>query len=784
LTIVTDIKLLKKQYSANRICEQEQIIEPIITNELFAVSEQPNHSEPPISNEPAVLNKPNDCLYCEQTTTKINTLDQRLSNLLYTFNALQINSETDIVEKVTLLEKSIHNLLQTLDDLGQKLDASETMNYDIEDERKRWKTERDNFSLSIEKLNDQIKSLHSHVTYVNDQNDSSCVEIEKLQEQLKEVLHEKSVIEQNHMQANAQLASQESQYNLTIESLKKDIFQFKEFELISESRSNEIQILKEQLNRMKMEKEEILNNAQTNMSSVVQEECENLRREVDKQSQLYLEKMKYSDQLKIEVLQLEEQNRHYKMQLEKFQESASKLHALEKEVELKNNKIAEMTTYLEDVEVKMESHQKEKLFLDELVQMNEKLKYELEELRHQNHQHVTFIQEKDVILRHKEVTSKEVESRTNRELERLRHHLMTIEENHTQEIIESQSREDQLQEELNEAKDVLSRKSIILQDSSKQFQDHVENIQEQLHILAAERDTLALEISKYKDNINQSDSSVFNLQNALEQLQKDKDEQYEYLTGLAKRKQDELERKLYETGEDHRKMQITMADASLAVQGISKLRLELNQKDHELTLSKEKLHELTSSLQEHQLKWNEMVESSDSKLDKSLIRNLLLRYFQSADDKRADIVQVMGNLIGFTPQEIHEIGNGAAATKVGGWISWGFGSTPSKPSKVKKPTTATKHDVNQSFSELFVKFLEHETENKTNIRSASLAISDNSTAMKTNLLTLQQSTPDIISFHKNKKGGEKFDSRIPAPGQEIAKVHTHHAQTTLKSLLS
>ena len=36
---------------------------------------------------------------------------------------------------------------------------------------------------------------------------------------------------------------------------------------------------------------------------------------------------------------------------------------------------------------------------------------------------------------------------------------------------------------------------------------------------------------------------------------------------------------------------------------------------------------------------------------------------------------------------------------------------------------------------------------------------------------------NVVLFHRS-------EPRIPAPGQEIPRVHTHHAQTTLKSLLA
>ena len=57
---------------------------------------------------------------------------------------------------------------------------------------------------------------------------------------------------------------------------------------------------------------------------------------------------------------------------------------------------------------------------------------------------------------------------------------------------------------------------------SKQFQDHVSELEEQLHVLSAQRDSQALEISKYKQQLEHNSLAMINLQSALEQIQKGK----------------------------------------------------------------------------------------------------------------------------------------------------------------------------------------------------------------------------------------------------------------------
>ena len=63
------------------------------------------------------------------------------------------------------------------------------------------------------------------------------------------------------------------------------------------------------------------------------------------------------------------------------------------------------------------------------------------------------------------------------------------------------------------------------------------DLEEQLHQVSAQRDNLMMEASSYQDRMNEDASSIYNLQNALEQLQKEKMEQVDYWSSLSKRKE-------------------------------------------------------------------------------------------------------------------------------------------------------------------------------------------------------------------------------------------------------
>ncbi|XP_066923570.1 putative leucine-rich repeat-containing protein DDB_G0290503 [Clytia hemisphaerica] len=577
------------------------------------------------------------------------------------------------------------------------------------------------------------------------------------------------------------LGEAKSNYEFRMTDLQSQLLEYQELVTMYKAKCTECENLQSSLQQTSSQLQQ--GSLQTS------EESDHLRDELTKNSHSLLAKNRECDDLKLEILKLEEKVFNQEQSLNQVQ-GVEGLHMKIQELNVlcqrKEQENQQLQSQLEDNQAVFENSKKEKAFIDQLLREKGTLETERNELVFQRDQLTNRLQEQDVELKHNTTNTKEVEVKTKRELERLRNHLMMIEENHTKDILECQQREDTLRAELDEARETLGKKSIILQDSSKQFQEHVGTLEEQLHTIAAQRDANTFELDKSKHQIERDASAIYNLQNALEQLQREKDEQYEYLVSVDQKKVENYESRLDELMQEQEKAQVAMSEASLAVQGIAKLNLELEQKDRELQASNEKAVELSTSLQERDLQYNKILQASDGKMEKSLIRNLLEKYFQAPEDKRGDIVKVIGGLLGMSHDQIKQIGTGAAPSKVGGWISnvWGYAATPSKKEN-EQAANRPPVDPNQSFSEMFIKFLEHESTNRQPPvdSSASLANAAN-VPMPANMLMLSSTTPDILAFHNKTNEELNSSSTIPAPGQEIPRVHTHHAQSTLKTLLS
>uniref|UniRef100_T2MDB5 Thyroid receptor-interacting protein 11 n=1 Tax=Hydra vulgaris TaxID=6087 RepID=T2MDB5_HYDVU len=655
-------------------------------------------------------------------------------------------------------------------------------------------------SVECKGMETKIATHYSELQVLQNQYEEKCTECmllsEKLDTQKKEYLVEIDCIKKSLCESldnsskeidilknEVSKLSQKNETHFDTTQDEISLLQTQHIEKLSEMENLFKREMENVLNKHFLEKEEIVRNYQQQVQSLhllVQNanecsDCINLKKKLAQITDIIDEKNCECEKLKFDILKLEEKLTELEQNNNNMQGfNKIEFDNMKNDLEIKNEKIKQLTLALEDNEARIEIRNKERIILEDFALQKAELENEKKIWVIEKQQLTKQIQELEVLMKHKEVRHKENEVKITRELERLRNHLIMTEDNHTKDILELHEKEAALQKELEEAKDALKKKNIILSDSSKQFQEHVFSIEEQLHHVSSQRDLNLLDLSKYKQQSEHDKAAIFNLQRALEQLEKEKREQYDNLVSLTKRKQDELELRIKNLLEEQQISKRKIEDASLAVQGISKLNIELNHKEQELVNKQNKINELTLALEQRNSQYKSIQVASDGKIDKFLIANLLLRYFQSPNDKRSDILQVVGGLLGWTHHDIKHIGDGSAPNK--GWIPsvWGF-STPKKASVSKNQF----NNMNQSFSELFVKFLETETDDKPKMNAASLL---NGNLVGPNVVMLSP-TPDILTFHNNHNETSQ-QTRIPAPGQEIPRVHTHHAQNALKTILS
>ncbi|KAM5165972.1 thyroid receptor-interacting protein 11-like [Callospermophilus lateralis] len=252
------------------------------------------------------------------------------------------------------------------------------------------------------------------------------------------------------------------------------------------------------------------------------------------------------------------------------------------------------------------------------------------------------------ILRTKEVQHlQDQELRLNRELERLRSQLLESEESYAQEILAAEDKEIQLRQKVT----LLEEKLAISSKASHQASVQIESLQEQLSLVSQQRDENALQLSLCQERVRQCALSSSNLEHSQEE------EKAMHSAELAKEKQlvAEWKNKAEKLEGEVSSLQERLHEANAMLDSACKLREDLDLKEEEMEELK-KQNELRKEMLDHaQQKLSTLVNSTEGKLDKVLMRNLLIGHFKAPKGKRLEVLQLMGSILDIPKDKMEQL---------------------------------------------------------------------------------------------------------------------------------
>lgn len=155
---------------------------------------------------------------------------------------------------------------------------------------------------------------------------------------------------------------------------------------------------------------------------------------------------------------------------------------------------------------------------EEISKLNEELAKKdekVEQLTNQNE----FLKQKCEVFRN---SVNEKEQTLSKELERLRGHLLEVEESYTQELVRAQQKNEEMLAKVNEIEQREKNSSTMYTSISIRANQQVETLQNQLQLVTNQRDELRKKISDAEDQISKQTAALTNLQFVLEQFQKGK----------------------------------------------------------------------------------------------------------------------------------------------------------------------------------------------------------------------------------------------------------------------
>ncbi|KAM6960712.1 thyroid receptor-interacting protein 11 [Aplochiton taeniatus] len=362
----------------------------------------------------------------------------------------------------------------------------------------------------------------------------------------------------------------------------------------------------------------------------------------------------------------------------------------------------------------------EKMLKDKEQGKSGELNQLLNEMRSMQGKAVAFQQERDQLMlalkqKQMETTAvqselqhmKDKEQRSKLELDRLRNHLLDIEDSYTREAMAAEDREADLRKRVALLDDRLATSSSAVENASQQASLQVESLQEQLNGVVRQRDDAVIQLHTSQEQVNQYAVSLTNLQMVLEQFQQEEKAMYSSELDKIKREKDEWRRKALQLEDRASSLQINLEEANAALDSASRLTDQLDLKEELIEDLKRQLDLRQEMLEEAQNKLMNLLNSTEGKVDKVLMRNLFMGYFHTPKNKRLEVLSLMGNVLGLDREEVDKM-----LTEDGrqsGWMSSWLGgrAVQSVPNTPQRPTSG--QGFNTSFSEMFVKFLEVES---------------------------------------------------------------------------
>ncbi|XP_012214535.1 thyroid receptor-interacting protein 11 [Linepithema humile] len=295
------------------------------------------------------------------------------------------------------------------------------------------------------------------------------------------------------------------------------------------------------------------------------------------------------------------------------------------------------------------------------------------------------------ILQNQLTESQIKEANSAKELERLRTHLVEIESSYTEEALISERNREELEAKLLQAEEKVKSSSTAFTSANIRANQQVETLQQQIALITQQRDQIQAKLSAAEDNIMLQSASLTNLQIVLEQFQQDKERDVILATEKIRSQLNDSYRKQDELLKEISILKQQLSEAKECLQAASRLSEQLEKKDAQIERFNEEVARLTELLNFADQKVKEAAELDEGKVDKTLVKNLLLGYLSSATSDKSSILRVFANVLDFTELEKDKTGLNSLLRNNG---------------------SASSKDQEASLSTAFVRFLESESKPK------------------------------------------------------------------------
>ncbi|CAF3483968.1 unnamed protein product [Rotaria socialis] len=370
----------------------------------------------------------------------------------------------------------------------------------------------------------------------------------------------------------------------------------------------------------------------------------------------------------------------------------------------------------------------EQSFIEQLQQMNlEHIQSDLKNISHERNIAIANkkqLEDEIELNRQKFSQYEERERKLTNEIERLRTHLLKMEESYTTDLIVAEDREKSLRNQIAQLDDTNRAQNELIQQLNTSGEQSKQTLATELGTLKYEYTKLEALNTNLNNQLQYQMKCSQNLQNVLEQFKREREQHInEHLRQYqdALREQTTIVNRL--TNENN-EICNRLAEYNEALSAAHRLNDQIEKKDSLINTLRNQIHTKDEKIQQYEYNLRDLQSTSGSRVEKQLVKNILLSYFHTPVNKRQEVIPLLGALVGFTQDEYKRAIDATSTNNnnspkggsgwLGGWLGGNVaagGGGGTNPARARTQSETPVYDPNKSFTELLIQYVDQQSTN-------------------------------------------------------------------------
>ncbi|CAB3236611.1 unnamed protein product [Arctia plantaginis] len=557
----------------------------------------------------------------------------------------------DLENSLSVKNEELNRISTTLQDVSHKLNDSASISNVSQEELKKLQNEKEEDSKRITSLNDEIQAKNTQISTLSlrlEELENDCSKnqtaVDNKDKEIKEL--RQSIVELTDKVNTKENITQEDYVKMAQERemLIAQLSEYRDALFLKERSLEEFKEKHEQLEQMKNEFKTLVDKATTEKSELIN--LINLK---------HNESLQYHNEIqRLNGVILEQRDEFKKIIEDKDKHIQN---STESCVNCDNLKVTlkEKDEIIITLNLKASEYDKMKAELASTGEAAAHLKERCENLD----KSLAIQLEAVRTLTTQNAQLSEQGQNAEKELERLRRHLVETEENYTQELMASEQKLTECQSRLHQVEERAKQTSTVYTSNSIRANQEVETLRNQIKLLEKQRDEVQARLSEAEDAKNRSEAALTNLQVVLEQFQLDKERDIHSATEKIRNRMEDLK---YQNNELHKEIEVLnrkLEEALAGLQAATRLGDQVETKTAQINDLKDQVKTLQTSVAAAEERYYNAISNQQDKVDKNLVKNLVINYVLNSAGShinKTQVLRVLSTVLDFNQQECERLG--------------------------------------------------------------------------------------------------------------------------------